>query len=47
VQQVQRRDVEGRRHADAAAVGDQPLGHVEAGLAVEKTGVDVRSRDLL
>ena len=44
--QVDRADVQRRRHAHAAAAGDQPLDEVEADLAVIQAAVDMRSGDV-
>ena len=44
--QIDRADVEGRRHANFAAQVDHPFGEIEADAPVVETSVDVRRLDV-
>ena len=45
MQQIERADIERRRHRDRAAALDQPLGEQRAGIAVIEAAVDMRRGD--
>ena len=43
--EVERSDIERRRHGDPAAAFDQPLDKVETGLAMIEAAIDMRTDD--